>query len=58
MKILQALNYIHKINQIHRDIKPENILLNSQGELKITDFGIFKQLRDSVLETSTYCGTI
>ncbi len=40
--ILQAargLEYAHEQNVIHRDIKPANLLLNSEGRLKITDFG-------------------
>ena len=43
--VLKGLLYIHKVkHQIHRDIKPENILINSKGDVKITDFGIAKQL--------------
>jgi serine/threonine protein kinase len=52
------LDFIHKKGQIHRDIKPENILINKKGELKITDFGIFKQLdEEGAGLASTYCGT-
>lgn len=38
-EIADALSYCHRKNVIHRDIKPENLLIGSQGELKIGDFG-------------------
>lgn len=42
--ICDALQYAHAHGVLHRDIKPENILLDSQGRVKIADFGIAKLL--------------
>lgn len=39
-QILRGLKYIHSANVIHRDLKPSNLLLNSNCDLKICDFGL------------------
>jgi len=41
---LCALNFIHSANVIHRDIKPGNILINSQCNVKICDFGLARTM--------------
>ncbi len=42
MQILRALEHAHSKDVIHRDIKPQNIILQKNGEIKVTDFGIAK----------------
>jgi serine/threonine protein kinase len=43
-QILQGLAYLHSKNIAHRDLKPTNILINSEGIVKIADFGLAKKL--------------
>ncbi|WFD41445.1 serine/threonine-protein kinase dbf2 [Malassezia psittaci] len=35
-----AVNELHKLGYIHRDLKPENFLIDAQGHIKLTDFGL------------------
>jgi len=39
-QILRALKYMHSANVIHRDLKPSNLLVNSNCDLKVCDFGL------------------
>ena len=45
-QILRGLKYIHSANVLHRDLKPSNLLLNSNCDLKICDFGLARGLED------------
>ena len=55
---MQGLFYLHKVKHlIHRDLKPENILINSDGCVKLTDFGITRSLGNSLGVCNTFLGT-
>ncbi len=48
-----ALDYAHRqARVIHRDLKPANLMINSRGDLKITDFGISRSMSDSMTRVS------
>jgi len=39
-QLLQGISYCHENRVLHRDLKPQNLLVNSEGELKLADFGL------------------
>jgi len=56
-QLSEALDYAHKNGIVHRDIKPANIMMLSNGEIKITDFGIAKIQASSHTKTGVIMGT-
>jgi len=59
-EIVLALEHLHKNGIIYRDIKLENILLDGEGHIVLTDFGLSREFQpdDSVRRATSFCGTI
>ncbi|XP_020087874.1 CBL-interacting protein kinase 24 isoform X2 [Ananas comosus] len=56
-QLVDAIDYCHSKGVFHRDLKPENLLLDSRGNLKVSDFGLSALTQQGVGLLHTTCGT-
>lgn len=47
LSVLEALECVHKAGYIHRDVKPQNVLISTEQSVKLTDFGIAKNVNSN-----------
>ena len=57
LQILRAARFAHQRGIVHRDIKPHNVMIDDEGRVKVTDFGIARAGASDMTETGSIMGT-
>jgi beta-lactam-binding protein with PASTA domain/predicted Ser/Thr protein kinase len=57
VQILKAARFAHKRGIVHRDMKPHNVIVDDEGRVKVTDFGIARAGASEMTETGAIMGT-
>ncbi len=57
LPILQAARFAHRRGIVHRDLKPQNVMVDDEGAVKVTDFGIARAGASDMTETGSIMGT-
>jgi serine/threonine kinase 38 len=55
-ELVLAIESVHKLKCIHRDLKPDNVLIDKNGHIKLSDFGLSKKLDMNLYDTETING--
>jgi serine/threonine protein kinase len=58
VQLLRAVRYIHARGIIHHDLKPDNAIVGTDGQLKLTDFGIARRHDADITPTGVVIGTV